>query len=85
MYDYTIVTPDKTINFSTELPYVEAVLFYIDKIGLGPDCTITHNNITINPTSKDYNLKHYRKNYLKIMNNQARYKSTKLFHIDNLK
>ena len=85
-YTYTIQTPDKTFHYSTQLPYVEAVLYYIKILGLSPkQCTIYYNDIQINPSSKDYNLNHYKKNYLKIMGKQTTYKSIKLFHVDNLK
>jgi hypothetical protein len=86
MQQYTIETPSKSLAFSTESPYVEAVLYFMENVGLVPkDCTVKYNDITIDPTSNDYNLKHYRKNYLKIMNNPNRYRSSKLFHINDLK
>lgn len=81
--EYIITTTDKkTLTFSTDVPYIEAVLHFLDLKDLVPTkITLDGKEIDLQAT---YNLKQYKKNYLKIMNNPALKRST-LTHINTLK
>jgi hypothetical protein len=79
---YIIKTTDKqTLNYSTTVPYIEAVLHFLDLKHLVPlSIHLDGKEIDLQTT---YNLNQYKKNYLNIMQNPTLRRST-LTHINTL-